>query len=138
MVSFIKELCNELNGRNNVQKLKYRIRNYNDVKFYAFVFCFVKETDGNNTEESAHEDDYTLTMEKALEHLKQEDDEDFEISLIQKFGRENSKNDSSENDVDGDLPDVLTPPYIPTMMEHCFIMYNHDVYCPSVKITWKF
>ena len=44
-------------------------------------------------------------MEKALAHLKhddQEDDEDFEISLSQKFERENPKNDSSENDVDGD------------------------------------
>ena len=43
---------------------------------------------------------------------------DFEILLPQKFERENPKNDNSENDVDvdSDPPDVLTPPYIPTMM----------------------
>ena len=53
-------------------------------------FCFVKETDGNNTEELAHADDYTLTMENALAHLKHDDkdaDQDFEISLSQKFER---------------------------------------------------
>ena len=68
-----------------------------------------------------------------LKHDDQKDDEDFEISLSQKFEREKPKNDSSENDVDvdGDPPDVLTPPYIPTMKEHCF-MYNHDVYLVQV------
>ena len=62
------------------------------------------------------------------DHDDQEDDEDFEISLSQKFERENTKNDSSENDVDGDPLYVLTLKYITTMMEHCFIMYNRDVY----------
>ena len=35
---------------------------------------------------------------------------------------------SSDNDVDGDPLDVLTP----TIMEHCFIMYNHNVYLVQV------
>ena len=98
-------------------------------------FCFVKETDGNDTEESAHADDYTLTMEKALAHLKhynQEDDEDFEIVRSKNLREKILKMSSSDNDVDGDTLDVLTPPYIPTMMEHCLIMYNHDVYLVQV------
>ena len=97
---------------------------------HSFLY-FVKATDGNDMEESAHADNYTLTTEKLLHTLSMMTRRTRRIlksRCPKNLGEKILKMTSSDNDVDGDPLDVLTPPYIPTMMEHCFIMYNHDVY----------